>query len=663
MTRTACAGMLGGIIFFGGSAGHSTGADVSDSVRGQYSEESAEAQVLRNAPAKEYEFDRAALRDVLRFLATDAGISYVSVPEAGEAEDNLVTFTLRTSPFRALEVIAKANGVALFYEDGVWYLRPFDDQELIARTYKIRFNTQEKIKYDPETSYGGSSGSTGTGGTGNTPDVSLSLEGATDVFKVEKSEDGEGDAIQLVRDIKALIGIPTTGFDASVTNAPGNGSAMGTSPDSVSPRSPATGTDAPPAKSDEPAQQVLWSSDSNTLYVVATRQQQRWVEGYLASADRPQALIAIEVKFFETTKDPRKQLGVDWSGTLAEGYGIQVSDIRAAATGSINISNDNGVRDYQASVAAPYSAVLSADTLAVRLRAFLNDRDTTTVSYPRVLTRNNREVVIQSVVQTPVLASTSTVTPGVGGTTAASVAYLPIGTIINVLPKKMDDGSVGLNVAVTISTIIGEQSIEGNRYPIVSARVYNAALDVTSGYTLAIGGLEEAFDRTIKNGIPLLQDIPGLGELFKSFDKNQAKKNLMLFITPTLLPARSTTGIETQPESTIPVTPDVPTPPKFTTDGRLVGGTAALPGAVLWLNRERRYYKELIDETRIEGKDLSKIENLIALCKTMAQQIEIEKIDNPGNTARLDADLARLEQLNAAFVELLNAARKSMINF
>jgi hypothetical protein len=285
------------------------------------------------------------------------------------------------------------------------------------------------------------------------------------------------------------------------------------------------------------------------------------------------------------------------------------------------------------------------------------------VSYPRVLTRNNREVVIQSVVQTPVLASTSTVTPGVGGTTSAEVAYLPIGTIINVLPKKMDDGSVGLNVAVTISTIIGEQVIEGNRYPIVSSRVYNAALDVSSGYTLAIGGLEEAFDRTIKNGIPLLRDIPGLGELFKSFDRNQAKKNLILFITPTLLPARSTTGIESQPESTIPVTPDVPPPPKFTPDGRLAGGTAALPGAVLWLNRERRYYKELIDETRAEKKDISKIEDLIALCKSLAGQVEIEKLANPGNTAKLDADLARLEQLNAAFVELLNAARKSMINF
>ena len=70
----------------------------------------------------------------------------------------------------------------------------------------------------------------------------------------------------------------------------------------------------------------------------------------------------------------------------------------------------------------------------------MQDRDSSQVSYPRVLTRNNREVVIRSVINQPVLASTSSVTPGIGGTTTASVSYLPIGTIINVLPKQMDDG-------------------------------------------------------------------------------------------------------------------------------------------------------------------------------------------------------------------------------
>ncbi len=47
------------------------------------------AKSLREQPAKDYEFNRAALRDVLRFLAADAGISYISVPEVGAVEDRL----------------------------------------------------------------------------------------------------------------------------------------------------------------------------------------------------------------------------------------------------------------------------------------------------------------------------------------------------------------------------------------------------------------------------------------------------------------------------------------------------------------------------------------------------------------------------------------------
>ena len=101
------------------------------------------AKSLRSAPIKEYEFDKASVRDVLRFLADDAGIDFVAMPEEGNDAAKLITFSLRKSPFSALETIAKMNGVTLVYEDEIWYMRPLSDKSLIARTYKIRFNTGE----------------------------------------------------------------------------------------------------------------------------------------------------------------------------------------------------------------------------------------------------------------------------------------------------------------------------------------------------------------------------------------------------------------------------------------------------------------------------------------------------------------------------------------
>ncbi len=50
------------------------------------------------------------------------------------------------------------------------------------------------------------------------------------------------------------------------------------------------------------------------------RQQHQFVERWISSIDRKQSLIAVELKFVETTKDPKNQLGVDWSGTFDGGF-------------------------------------------------------------------------------------------------------------------------------------------------------------------------------------------------------------------------------------------------------------------------------------------------------------------------------------------------------
>lgn len=644
-------------------------------------EETQIANMLRNQPAKDYEFDRAVLRDVLRFLARDAGISFVSVPEVGETESRLVTFDLRASPFRALEIVAKSNGVALSYEDGVWYLRPQNDRELIGRTYKLKFNTQETVEYDGGASTAPMASTSGMGGTqsgsGTTPDLGLSLTGQADVFKLDPK--------QLIDDIKALLGIPTTAFDGVIAEE--------VAVDTLNPLGPGTGnlpTSLIPdgggqtAAGDVGGPQVIWNSDSNTLYIVATRQQHKWVEGYLASVDRPQALIAIEVKFFETTKDPRKQLGVDWEGTLGDGFTVAARAIRVAPNGTITIDQENSHQsqsgafppeeypyDYRsgrkattATFGAPYSAILSTSDVATTLRAFLDDRDTTTVSYPRVLTRNNREVVIRSVMNEPVLAATSSVTPGVGGTTTASVTYLPIGTIINVLPKTMDDGSVLMNLAVTVSSIVGEKAIDGNSYPIASTRVYNAALEVNSGYTIAIGGIDEAFDSSRRDGIPLLKDIPLLGAAFRSSNQLRRKKNLILFITPTVLGHRPHTGISETPQSTLPVRPgEPPTPPAFSPDGMLVGGEGALPGALAWLAWQERFFREIIRERRASRETVERIEGLIATCQLLLVQTETLRAQGSANPARLEEAQAELDRIIAACQKLRKDARDTLIGF
>ena len=630
-----------------------------------YREANVIAQQLRAAQPRLYNFDRASLRDILRYLADDAGIPFIGIQDAGSAETTLVTFTMRASPFQALEAVARANGVALFYDNGVWYMRPLNENELIGRTYNLRFNTQEKVTYGgggdsgvSQTGTGGStagsSGEGGGGGTGGAPTgATIDLQGGSTVFEVQ--------APKIVDEIKGLLGIPTSGIEGRVATdgSVGNfGSLPPTGSLSVGGRT-LSGSAAPAAGS---GAQVLYNSDNNTIYIVATRQQHQWVEGFLAAVDRPQALIGIEVKFFETTKDPSKELGINWSGTLgAGGFTVAARDMVASPSGTVNGSVLNGTASISANP-TPYSAVLTASDVAVTLQAFARDRDTSTVQYPRVLTINNREVVIRSVINQPVLASTSTVTPGVGGTTTASVSYLPIGTIINVLPKTMSGESVVLNVAITVSSIVGEQSIEGNAYPIASSRIYNAALQVNSGYTLVVGGLEEAFDRRDRQGIPYLQDMPGLGELFKSRQRQRTKRNLIVFITPTIMKDhKRTPGISQDPQTVLPIRPGDPTPPVFTPDGRLSGGVEALPGALKWLARQVEIFRQINRENRTDRKSIDQISGVLATAAALQAQIPAMRSQRPSASVQIDRDAIRLQGIIEDLEAVLAASRKNLM--
>ena len=223
-----------------------------------------------------------------------------------------------------------------------------------------------------------------------------------------------------------------------------------------------------------------------------------------------------------------------------------------------------------------------------------------------------------------------------GGTTTASVSYLPIGTIINILPKTMPDGSVILNVAITVSSIVGTEVIESNNYPVASSRVYNAALQVNSGYTLAIGGLDEAFDEKNRNGVPLLKDIPVVGELFKSKDQRRRKKNLLIFITPTIINNRAATGgIAETPQSVIPLRPDDPTPPSFMTTGRLVGGRDAIDAAIAWLDWQARYFRQMNQDKRTDKATIKQLEAVMNTTEMLIAEIQRMESESPEHLSAL----------------------------
>lgn len=608
-----------------------------------------EAPRLRAAPPQQYDFSKAMLSDVLRFLATDAGISFFSLPDESAEGGRLVNFSIKASPFQVLETLCKSNELALIPDNGIWFIRPADDRELIGKSYEVRYNAQERVE---RVSSGGgmssaaasSSGSTGGGsnGGGGGGGGGLDLQGVGQTFAVRRSE--------VINHIRDLLGLPPEEMALNqnsvggLTNQDENATRAMNSNDLSSVRKP----------------KVIWTSDSNTLYVVATRLQHMWVEGFLAVSDKPQSLIAIEVKFIETSRDPKREFGIDWTGTFENGNFRQVDKTQTvtdATTGAqtvnveysstpttggfrtdlapllsaVNLNNVGGTLGF------PALSILSAQDLNVKLRAIMRDEETSTTSYPRMVTLSNREVAIRSVVNQPVLDASSTASAGaVGATTTTQVTYLPIGTVLNIHPKRMHGDKVMLNMAVVVSSIIGTEVISGNPYPIASSRVYSAPVEIDSGYTVAVGGLDEAREREGEAGVPFLSKVPGLKWLFKYKSRSKNHKNLMLFITPTIIDAKNG-GLPTEPQSVVPLRPNLPKKPRVDyTTGLLAGGASSLPNTVAYLSRECETLGNTVQESRITDELKQKLKELKIAVEQVLAQCEPMKVSEPAKAVMID---------------------------
>jgi len=688
------------------------------------------ATSLRRQPPKMYTFDRAALRDVIRFLADDAGIPFIGIRESDPVNQRLVTFTMNASPFVALESVCRDNGIRLTYDNGVWSMRTMDEQremkikedqakedqanKLIGKVYRLNFDPVDRVDFKKDSTETKDSSSTTTSST------SIPLQNSQRIFQNKEP--------RIVNEIRSLLGLNAISYDKDGKPI-GEVFAKGTTRDNRglgvvgmessndvqdnSSKNKGEISGAYKNKTDwitnvyVPPQgpQVIYSSDTNTLWVVATKAQHEWVVEYLQSVDVPQNLIAIEVKFFETAKDPSKAYGINWGNTFG-GNGLTFrGSAQASGTGGVTVTTQNGNtassgfnntqqtqigtgpqsvatsngtisiipgqppysytvgtgtdtqnntrgQSYNATFNAPYSAVLSMDEAAVSIKAFMQDSGTTIVQYPRVLTVNNREVAISSALNTPILSSSSTIGQGGSSTSNQQVNYFPIGTQINILPKTVGKEDIAMSVAITISSYVTDKTIAGNLYPVTASRIYNAALQVSQGYTLAVGGLETTDDRASSDGIPVMRDIPVVGQFFKSKGRARNKKNLIIFITPMIIKnTKATRGISETPETVIPIRPNDPTPPAFTPDGQLVGGTAAIPAAFAWFDFQIKWFKQINKENRTDRETIKQLRAVISSVRMLAKNIaDMQENADPVRAQ----ELARHEERAMATLTELN---------
>ncbi|HWN96246.1 MAG TPA: hypothetical protein VNT99_14515, partial [Methylomirabilota bacterium] len=307
---------------------------------------------------------------------------------------------------------------------------------------------------------------------------------------------------------------------------------------------------------------------TSQLIVVTTEREFPSVEDTILRLDTATRQVLIEAQLWETARNPRSVKGIDWAGTLAAqnvswGNGrldqgaSSVTTVRPGdpisiptpGGGSTTVTPGSTTRESYSYIPGsgltfdnmkgfhPATAFLNADGLNAVVSFFNTDNDTEVVATPRAVTLDHQAATLSVTRAFPIFQ----ITPGSANSPAgAQVTYTNLGTILNVTPHITANSNIALHVLPEVSDISGQdvQTINGevNSANIYSIRRMETHVIIPSGNTLVLGGLIS--DRSVnqQNKVPLLGDIPFIGQwLFHKSDKSRDKANLIVFITPTII--------------------------------------------------------------------------------------------------------------------------------
>lgn len=236
--------------------------------------------------------------------------------------------------------------------------------------------------------------------------------------------------------------------------------------------------------------------------------------------------VSIEVKMIEVSERGMRQLGLSYGfGGSKFGAGFNNPDPNATAGGQGNQAGNPGTNDTALTFQAlgNYTANFNA-----RLTAIVQDSLATVIANPKVTTQDSKKATIKIVNKHPVL--TTTVQPN--GPSQTSVSFQDVGQTLDITPRVDTQGFVTLELNPEISAQSGKVTVNGNDVPIIDSRSVSTTMRVKDGESIIIGGLSRVDETNGVNKIPILGDIPLLGNFFRHTSTDKTKNEIILLVTP-----------------------------------------------------------------------------------------------------------------------------------
>jgi general secretion pathway protein D len=322
---------------------------------------------------------------------------------------------------------------------------------------------------------------------------------------------------------------------------------------------------APPAgQSDEPLGQSVDASIGvdrrlNAIWLKGSPDRIARMKAMIATIDIPLDSVVLETQFVELTEKGEKALGIDFNNANGQIGLVTFHTGEAIVPGVTQDCNGEVCSGHVTSAA--FQAALYAQ---------ISKGNGRIVSRPRIAAQSGSTAKIITGDALPIL--TAITLSGVNGV-SQQVQYVNVGVTLQIAPRVSGDGFVSSHVFCVVSSVTGFSQ----GYPTISQREAETSTTVRDGDSFVIGGLTQDTDLTSQSKIPILGDIPIIGQAFRTDKDTRSKTELYIVVTPRIVhrvgqhpsvvpsnaplyaPTITTTiPIEPQSSSTVPPAPPPP---------------------------------------------------------------------------------------------------------
>ncbi len=257
----------------------------------------------------------------------------------------------------------------------------------------------------------------------------------------------------------------------------------------------------------------------NAVMVVAPPEYQDSIVQLVNKLDRPGRQVLISAIVCEVSRDDATSLGLRWSSQA-------ITPARGDNSVSLGVESRNTENNYATSLFDTSVLNVNAD-VNVLLQALNEKTGVSILSEPKIFTSDNQEATFFDGQDIPFVTDSQT---NQQGNLVQSFDYRAVGIQLRARPRITVQGDVDLRVNLELSSIVSGQTLFGGF--IVDRRETTTQLIVQNRQTVVISGILREEDTNIVRKVPLLGDIPLLGELFKSRDTVKSNTELLVFITP-----------------------------------------------------------------------------------------------------------------------------------